>query len=91
MSELTRDQFRVAVAATLSSVHHLYREIDRLTAGLREALAEEPPRLEAVRGVTGGKGGRDPSRLLVRNELGMLFRASEGDEDEDEDEDEEDE
>ena len=38
MSDITREGFASAVAATIASVHHLYREVARLNVELREAL-----------------------------------------------------
>lgn len=73
MSEITREQFAAAVATAISSVYHLYREVDRLMVGLRESLAEEPDSLLAVRGTSMGKAGRDPGRLVLRYEYGTLF------------------
>ena len=39
MSDITREGFASAVAATIASVHHLYREVARLNVELREALS----------------------------------------------------
>jgi hypothetical protein len=89
VSKLTRDEFRMAVAAAVSSVHHLYRELDRLMLSLRETLGEEPSPL-VVRG-SSGKAGRDPGRLVVRNEYGLLFGARPEEEDDTEDDEEDDE
>jgi hypothetical protein len=92
MTDLTREQFRAAVVAAISSVHHLYREVDRLVLSLREALSEEPNPLVAMRGLS-GKSGKDPFRLIVRHEYGMLFgpRLEEEDDGEEDDEDEDEE
>ncbi len=89
MSTITREEFASAVAAAISSVQHLYREVDRLIVGLRDMLAEEPNSLIPVRG-TLFKLGRDQSRLVIRNEYGSLFAPAIIDED-DEDTEEEDE
>jgi hypothetical protein len=89
MSDITRDEFASAVAAAISSVQHLYREVDHLIVGLRHMLAEEPNSLIPVRG-TLGKSGRSQSRLVIRNEYGALFAPAIIDED-DEDAEEEDE
>jgi len=89
MSDITRDEFASAVAAAISSVQHLYREVDHLIVGLRDMLAEEPNSLIPVRG-TLGKSGRSQSRLVIRNEYGALFAPAIIDED-DEDAEEEDE
>jgi hypothetical protein len=87
MSDITREQFASAVAAAISSVQHLYREVDRLIVGLRDALAKEPNPLAPMRG-TLGKGGRDQTRLVVRNEYGALFGPLAAAEDDVEDDDE---
>ena len=92
---ITREQFASAVASAISSVHHLYHEVDRLITGLRESLAEEPESLNPIRG-TFGKSGRDQTRLIIRNEYGALFASmlndeDGGDENEDDAEDEGDE
>ena len=86
MSEMTREQFASSVVAAISSVDHLYRELDRLIAGLRGALGEPPHPLALVRG-TLGKSGRYPARFLVRYEYGVLLEAvaSDGDIEDDED------
>lgn len=81
MTEITREQFASAVSAAISSVHHLYREVDRLMVALRDALAEEPSPLVPVRGISGGKAGRDPGRLVVRHEYGTLFKPAMADDD----------
>ena len=65
MSDITREEFASAVAATISSVHHLYREVTRLIEGLRDALSEEPARLFPCAGV------RSASQDLIR--LGSWF------------------
>lgn len=85
MSNISREQFASAVDAAISSVHHLFREVDRLIVGLRESLAEEPSPLTLVRG-TLGKSGRDPARLVMRNEYGALFAPVPADDEIDEDE-----
>ncbi|WP_348263275.1 hypothetical protein P8935_01660 [Telmatobacter sp. DSM 110680] len=92
---ITREEFASAVASTIASTHHLYREVDRLITGLRDRLAEEPNSLAFLAGVF-GKAGRDQTRRIIRNEYGALFSPAigeddEGDEDEDEIEDEGDE
>jgi hypothetical protein len=89
VSELTRQQFASAVSATLSSVHHLYREIHRLISGLKEQLGETPDPLTLFGG-TVARSGRDQGRLVVRNEYALLFKPSGDEEEEDpDDEDEE--
>ena len=92
-SGMNREEFAKAVAAAISGVQHLYREVDRLLAGLRDSLAEEPSPLAPLRG-TLPKAGRDQSRLVVRNEYGTLFAPividDEDVEDEEDDEGEED-
>ena len=72
MSEMTREQFAASVAAAISSVDHLYREVDRLIAGLREGLEEAPNPLAPVRGNL-GKSPRNPARFVVRYEYGLLL------------------
>lgn len=37
MNNITREEFTSAVAATITSVHHLYREVARLDVELRQA------------------------------------------------------
>jgi hypothetical protein len=86
-STVTREQFASAVSSAISSIHHLYREVDRLVSGLREHLAEEPNSLTMISG-TFSKGSRDQARLIVRNEYGALFGPAISD-DEASDEDEE--
>jgi hypothetical protein len=88
VSELTRQQFASAVSATLSSVHHLYREIHRLISGLKEQLGETPDPLTLFGG-TVARSGRDQGRLVVRNEYALLFKPSGDDEEDPDDEDEE--
>jgi len=86
-SSVTREQFASAVASAISSVHHLYREVDRLMSGLRDRLADEPASLSPV-SLTFAKAGRDQTRIVVRNEYSALFAPTVSD-DEDGDEDEE--
>src|SRR5579863_1682749 len=94
-SSITREEFASAVVSTILSIHHLYREVDRLITGLREQLAEEPNSLTVLAGAF-GKAGKDQTCRIIRNEYGALFTQAidqddEGDEDEDEIEDEGDE
>jgi hypothetical protein len=88
MSEITREQFAAAVAAAISSVSHVYREVDRLMAGLRDVLAEGPELLRPLHGMSMGKAGRDPGRLVLRFEYGTLLGASTADDDDFDEEDE---
>jgi hypothetical protein len=91
MSDPTkRQEFAAAVASAISSIHHLYREVDRLMSGLREHLAEEPDPLSFVGG-TFAKAGRDQTRLTIRNDYGALFGPAIADEVDEEDEEFEDE
>lgn len=83
-----QEQFASAVASAISSVHHLYREVDRLISGLYDRLAEEPDSLIRVTG-TIAKGQRDQTRLVIRNEFGALFSPTVIGEEESEDEEEE--
>ena len=87
MTDLTREQFATAVEATVSSIYHLYREVDRLIVGLREALSEPPEPLVPIP-ATLSKAGRDPARLTVRNEYGALFWPPSRDEEDVDEEDE---
>ena len=87
MSSVNREQFASAVASAISSVQHLYREIDRLIVGVREMLSEAPDSLVPVPG-TLGKLGHNQGRFVIRNEYGVLF-APNSDEDDAEDEEEE--
>jgi hypothetical protein len=91
VNDISREQFASAVTAAVSSVHHLYREVNRLIFGLRDLLGEPPESLVPVSG-TLARSGRDQTRLVVRNEYGVLFtRLVSDDEDSDEaDEDDED-
>ena len=74
MSDTTREEFSSAVAAAISSVHHLYREVARLIAELREALSEEPGALTPVRGSADGKSRLNPKGFVVRDAYGVLFK-----------------
>jgi hypothetical protein len=96
MPEYTREQFADAVRTAISSVVHLYRELDNLMRELRDGLGEPPDPLSLVPG-TLGKGGRE-GRQVMRHEYGALFRPTldeeeveeEGEDDDSEDEGEED-
>ena len=89
MSEITREQFAAAVVASVSSVQHLYRALDRLMVELREALADPPTALVPIPFTT-GKSSKDAGRLVLRYEYGTLFRpAAAADEPEEEDDDDE--
>ena len=74
-SELTSEQFRAAVAAAISGVEHLYREVDLLIARLHEELAEEPEPLTLKRGTLGKAGKEDSKRVVVRYEYRRSVRA----------------
>ena len=87
-SNTPQEQFASAVASAISSVHHLYREVDRLMSGLYDRLAEEPDSLIRVTG-TIAKGQRDQTRMVIRNEFGALFSPTVIGEDASEDEEEE--
>ena len=91
MSDITREEFASAVATTISSVHHLYREVARLIKGLRDALSEEPGALIPVRGSAIGKSGLNPTRVVVRDAYGALFKPVVSDEEVDAAEDDEEE
>ncbi len=91
MSDITREEFASAVAATTSSVHHLYREVTRLIEGLRDALSEEPGALIPVRGSAVGKSRLNPARFVVRDAYGALFKPVAPDEEVDAAEDDEEE
>jgi len=87
-STITREEFASAVASAITSVHHLYREVDRLITGLCAQLAEEPDSLVLLPGVF-RKAGPSQTRRIIRNEYGLLFTFKIG-EDDDGDEDEDD-
>ena len=89
MSDITREEFASAVAATISSVYHLYREVARLNKELRDDLSEEPGALTPVRGSAVGKSGLNPTRVVVRDAYGVLFKPVVSDEEVDAAEDEE--
>jgi hypothetical protein len=87
-STITREDFASAVASAIKSVHHLYREVDRLITGLCAQLAEEPDSLVLIPGVF-RKAGSAQTRRIIRNEYGLLFALKIGEEDDgDEEEDE---
>ena len=88
MSDITRENFASAVAATISSVHHLYREVERLNKELRDALNEE---LIPVRGSAYGKSRLNPTGFVVRDAYGVLFKPIVSDEEVDAAEDDEEE
>ena len=91
MSDITREGFASAVAATIASVHHLYREVARLNVELREALSEEPGALISVRGSSFGKPRVNPTRFVIRDAYGVLFKPVVSDEEMDTAEDDEEE
>ena len=91
MSDITREGFASAVAATIASVHHLYREVVRLNVELREALSEEPGALISVRGSSFGKPRVNPTRFVIRDAYGVLFKPVVSDEEMDAAEDDEEE
>lgn len=72
---ISRDEFRDAVAATIASVHHFYREVGRLYASLRDTLQAEPNPLVAVGGLA-ARASRTGERANVRNWFGELFEPS---------------
>ena len=91
MSDTTREEFASAVAATISSVQHLYREVARLIEELREALREEPGAFISVRGSADGKSRLNPTGFVIRDAYGVLFKPVVSDEEVDAAEDDEDE
>ena len=90
MNELTREQFRAAVAGGIFGLEHLYREVAHLVARLREALAQEPEPLALNRG-TFGKSGKEGFSFVVRYDYSLLFEPAVEDDDDSEDEEEGDE
>lgn len=99
MEGISRTEFADAVGAAIGSVRHFYREVDRLVAGLKEALREEPDPLKVVRGSTGkGSSAKQQGRVVLRDEYSILFEpeaeeplvADGGDEEDDEDEENDD-
>jgi hypothetical protein len=89
VSDISREQFASSVSATLFGVHHLYRELHRLIAGLRDALKGGSSPLGLVVGNTPGRG-RDETRLIVRNEYGLLLGPLDAEEDSEEEAEDED-
>ena len=89
MSDTTREEFSSAVAAAISSVHHLYREVALLIAELRAALREEPGALTPVGGSADGKSRLNPKGFVVRDAYGVLFKPVVSDEELDAAEDDE--
>jgi hypothetical protein len=91
MEGVSRQEFAEAVSAAVASVKHIYRELDRLIATLKESLIEEPDSLKVVRGSTGkGLSAKQHGRVVVRDEYSILFEPGaddEGAEGEAEDED----
>lgn len=90
MSDLTAEQFQLAVAAAIEGVENLYRQVDLLIAKLREQLAEDPDPLALIRGTLGKSGKEDSKRVVVRYEYGALFEPATEDEEDLDDEDDED-
>jgi hypothetical protein len=90
MSDLTAEQFQLAVAAAIEGVENLYRQVDLLIAKLREQLAEDPDPLTLIRGTLGKSGKEDSKRVVVRYEYGALFFPATDDEEDLDDEDDED-
>jgi len=85
---IAREEFASAVASAISSVHHLYREVDRLIIGIKDRLEEEGDPLSFLAGVF-SKAGPSQTRRVIRNEYGALFDPKTGEDDDgDEDEDE---
>jgi hypothetical protein len=92
MADITREQFATAVSTAITSVRHLYREIDRLIVGLRDELAAPPLPLEPIRNTFGkgfGKGSGEQARLVMRNDAGALFGPATRDDEADDDDEEE--
>lgn len=87
---VSREEFAEAVAATIGSVHHFYREVGRLYTALRETLQSEPDPFVPVGGY-GAKPSKDIDRTIVRNWFGQLFEPNlAGEEEEEDDVDEDD-
>jgi hypothetical protein len=88
MDDVARKQFAEAVAASVSSVQHLYREVDRLIAVLRDAFLEEPDPFRVVPG-TLRSSGKGSDRWVIRNEYALLFERSDDEDSDEEDKSEE--
>src|SRR4051794_20657093 len=73
MADLTQAEFATAVRAAVSGVQHLYREVDRLNAALREALQSDPEPFVRFGGAPVKQARSDGSRT-IRNEYAQLFR-----------------
>ena len=87
MDNFTPQQFADSVSAAIGTVRHLYDQIDRLNASLKEALTSEPDRLLFLGGLPPRPGKRKEFRV-IRYDYGALYRADALDIDEDLDEDE---
>ena len=68
MSDLTAEQFQLAVAAAIEGVENLYRQVDLLIAKLREQLAEDPDSLTRV--------PRWPARMACGPRMANAWRSS---------------
>ena len=74
MQQTTRTEFADAVGAAIAGVRHFYREVDRLVAGIRDALRSEPEPLKVMRGSTGkGSSAKQHGRVVLRDEYAILF------------------
>src|SRR5262249_45105411 len=74
VQQTTRTEFADAVGAAIAGVRHFYREVDRLVAGIRDALRSEPEPLKVMRGSTGkGSSAKQHGRVVLRDEYAILF------------------
>ena len=87
MDNFTPQQFADSVRAAIGTVRHLYGQIDRLNASLKEALKSEPDRFLVLGGLPPQPGKRKEFRV-IRYDYGALYCADALDIDEDLDEDE---
>jgi len=86
MSDISREEFAKAVAETVGSVEHLYKEVDRFFSGLRADLSESPNPLGLVRGSSFGKSRLRDGRK-IHYEYPVLFGPINLDEDDEDNED----
>ena len=90
MTDVSREEFAKAIAATLESVEHLYKEIDLLFTGLRTDLSDLTNPLGLVSASRIGKTKRRDGRVIFHDYPLLFGPVNPDEEDEEEDLDDQD-
>ncbi len=87
MNDVTAEQFAESVQAAIGTVTHLYGQIDRLNAALKDALTTEPDRFSLLGGIPPAPAKGRPFRV-IRYDYGGLYQVDTADGEDDIEDDE---